>query len=61
VDTSFFPRAGAVVLEALYRSRPEALGDARVGDRVCSDSLTKHSRDEEEKEEAEEEEDASIM
>jgi hypothetical protein len=60
VNTSCFPRAGTVVLEALYRSRPSALGDPRVGDRACSDSLTKRSRDEEEKEEAEEE-DVSIM
>ena len=59
MDTSCLPRAGTVVLEALYRSRPAALGDPRVGDGACSDSLTKRSGDEEEKEAAEE--DVSIM
>jgi len=56
VNIICFPRAGTVVLEALYRSRPAALGDPRVGDRACADSFTKRSRDE--KEEAE---DMSIM
>jgi hypothetical protein len=50
VNINCFPQAGTVVLEALYKSRPATLGDPRVGDRACSDSFTKRSRDEKEAE-----------
>ena len=56
MNINCFPRAGTVVLEAIYRSRPAALGDPRVGDRACVDSFTRRSRDEKEAEE-----DMSIM
>ena len=49
-EYQLFPLARTVVLEALNKSSPTALGDPRVGDRACSVSLTKRSRGEDDDE-----------
>ena len=50
MNTNWFPRAGTVVLETIYMSSPETLGDSRVGVCACSVSLTKSTRYEEDEE-----------
>ena len=59
--TNSIPLAGTVVLEALYKLRPAALGDPRVGICACLDNFTKHSRGGEEEEDEELKEDIFLV